>query len=117
MGTVKINKPADFPRRPWLCRISKKLWAKCETLFHKIDRNDDFVITEDEAHHFFQGSFKNVSVKAMFNEIDVEHHHGQITPKAFMDFWIQVKASGYKEKDILEELDGLLEGGPWVDWK
>jgi len=115
--TAPSAKDEKFPRRPWLCKLSAKLWNKCEALFRKIDYDGKLVLTAEKAERFFKGQpFAHVCVTAMFSEVDCDHH-GQITPKSWMEFWIQVKGSGYKEKDMLAELDGLLEGGPWIDWK
>lgn len=105
-----------FPRRPMLCRLSAQTWARCEELFHKIDRDHQMVITRENASEHFKGQFKQLSVDAMFNEID-QKHHGQISAKEWMNFWVQVKSAGYKDKAILEELENLLEGEVWVDWK
>jgi len=33
-----------------------------------------------------------------------------------MEFWVQVRSNGYKDKDIINELDNMLAGGCWVDW-
>merc|ERR1711879_42613 len=52
----------------------------------------------------------------MFSEVDTDGS-GAITSDEFLKFWIQVKASGYKDQDILEELDNLLDGSAWVDFK
>lgn len=106
----------NFPKRPLLCRLSQQTWDKCRSLFEKIDTNHEYIITHEKAMKHFQGSFAKVSTDAMFNEIDI-NHHGQITARQWMDFWTQVKSSGYKQKDIQEELDNLLEGQQWVDWK
>jgi len=110
------HKEKTFPKRPFLCKLSQNGWKKCEELFKKIDHNGELSITREKAMKHFSGTFKTLAADAMFNEIDV-NHHGIITPKEWMSFWIQVRWSGYKEKDILEEIDGLLEGNPWVDWK
>jgi len=115
-GQSPEAKRAEYPRRPWLGKLSKQVWAKVEALFRKIDAGGNLSINEAKADKFFQGSFTKMSVKAMFNEIDCDHH-GLITPTAWIAFWVQVKGSGYKDKDILNELDGLLEGGAWVDWR
>merc|ERR1712194_334210 len=42
---------------------------------------------------------------------------GAITAEEFMKFWVQVRAAGYSEAQIKEEIEELLEGGAWVDWK
>lgn len=115
-NTAGNNPVVEFPKRPLLCRLSRPAWGKCEELFKKISRSEPCKITEDDARNFFKGSFADISVNAMFNEVDV-NRHGVIIAKDWMDFWVQVKASGYKDKDIIDELDLLLEGGAWVDWK
>merc|ERR1719188_210520 len=116
-GRDTVAHEVKFPKRPVLCRLSASAWAKCEELFHKISNNDDKMqITRDKAQSFFKGAFCNISADAMFNEIDMDHH-GVITPKEFMKFWVQLKSCGYKDKEILEEIENLMEGSPWVDWK
>jgi Ca2+-binding EF-hand superfamily protein len=105
-----------FPKRPLFCKLSSKAWKKCEELFRKMDRADKMYISRHDAEGFYQGNFKKISADAMFNEVDV-NCHGQITADEWMKFWTQVKGSGYKEQQIVEEIDQLLEGNPWVDWK
>jgi len=107
---------AHFPKRPLLCRLSQQTWSKCRELFEMYDTDKTYVITHEKAAKHFKGAFSKVSVDAMFNEIDV-NHHGQITAKEWMRFWVQVKSSGYKQQDIIDELQNLMEGQNWVDWK
>jgi Ca2+-binding EF-hand superfamily protein len=107
---------STFPKRPMLCRLSAPCWAKCRELFEKMDTDHAFIITHEKGMKHYQGSWAKISTEAMFNEIDV-NHHGQITAKEWMRFWVQVKSSGYKNPDIIEELDNLIEGQQWVDWK
>lgn len=109
-------KKCQFPKRPVLCRISQKLWNQAEEFYKKIDADGAYAITQEKAAKHFSGAFSKMSVEAMFNEIDM-NHHGQITPKEWMKFWTQVKTSGYKEKDIIEEIEQMMEGNAWVDWK
>lgn len=106
---------AKFPRRPWLCRLPATTWSKSECLFQKLAAGDG-TITLEKAEKFFSGGFGKVSAGAMFNEIDV-HHHGNITPDMWIEFWKQVRSSGYKPSQINEELDNLIAGGAWVDFK
>merc|ERR1712232_359324 len=106
----------SFPKRPLFCNLSSKLWKKCEELFSKMDTEGKMAITRENALNFFQGNFANVSVDAMFKEVDLTNHDN-ITAEEWMKFWRQVKGSGYNEKSILEELDLLLDGGAWVDWQ
>mmetsp|Transcript_54447 Transcript_54447/g.151691 ORF Transcript_54447/g.151691 Transcript_54447/m.151691 type:complete len:293 (-) Transcript_54447:166-1044(-) len=105
-----------FPKRPWCCRLSKKAWAKLEEVFSKMDPDGSNVVTKEEAMQFFKGAFGKISAHAMFNEVDVDNS-GAITAAEFVTFWLTVRKHGYKEKDIMDELDELLEGGAWVDWK
>jgi len=110
-----LKKAFAFPRRPLLCRISSKVWKKVAELFIKMSE-DQSAITLDQGTKFFSGqAFANVSAQAMFKEVDMLNH-GTITAQEFIGFWIQVKGSGYKEQTIIEEIDLLLEGSPWVDW-
>jgi len=108
-------KEVPFPKRPLMCKLSGPVWRKCKQLFILLAGGDS-VISHESALAVFTGNFGNVSVEGMFNEIDV-HNHGSITSKEFMAFWVQVRGSGYTNKDILGEMDNLLEGGAWVDWK
>lgn len=110
------KKHSSFPSRPLLCRLSVQAWSRCEDLFRKMDSDQTMVLTPPKAKKHFKPTFAAVSAEAMFNEIDPQHH-GQITPKEFMAFWEQVRMSGYKEKDILAEVENLIEGESWVDWK
>lgn len=114
--TDKAIKKSQYPKRPVLCRVSQKCWDQCEALFLKIDHDHSLVINREKAEKHFQGGFGKIGVDAMFNEID-EKHHGQITPKEWMKFWLQVRSAGYKEKEIVEELEEMMNGGAWVDWK
>jgi len=109
------TKHATFPKRPWLCRLSKKAWMKCEELFVKMDGNGNMVISKNEGERLFTNGFSKISTNAMFNELDVDQN-GSITAKEFMKFWVNVKGSGYKESLIIEEIENLLQGGAWVDW-
>jgi len=78
--------------------------------------------TKAQAEKFFKGKFGKLSAEAMFNEVDTDKSD-DITQEEFMDFWTQVKKSGYSDDDINTELDEMLEnhekGGAaaWVDWK
>lgn len=114
----KRKSQVSFPPRPFFCRVSKVTWSKCEELFRKMDVSATGAISYEDSLQFFSssGSFGAVSAKGMFNEVDVENH-GSISTIKFMDFWRQVRASGYSDKDICVELDNILEGGAWVDWK
>eukprot|EP00928_Gymnodinium_smaydae_P017740 TRINITY_DN16785_c0_g1_i1.p1 TRINITY_DN16785_c0_g1~~TRINITY_DN16785_c0_g1_i1.p1 ORF type:complete len:667 (-),score=136.95 TRINITY_DN16785_c0_g1_i1:73-2073(-) len=104
-----------FPKRPFLCKLSAHAWRKCEELFHKMDPCDSHVITLAQAEEFFRGSFSSMSAAEMFNQLDVKNH-GTVTPEEFMAFWVRVRSSGYKEQELIDELDILMSGAAWVDW-
>mmetsp|Transcript_50643 Transcript_50643/g.144726 ORF Transcript_50643/g.144726 Transcript_50643/m.144726 type:complete len:90 (-) Transcript_50643:87-356(-) len=80
-----------------------------------MDGNKDGEVTRDEARVFFKGNFGKLSASAMFNEVDNDDN-GKITKTEFISFWTQVRRSGYREEEILEEVDSILKGGAWVDW-
>lgn len=94
--------------------MSPELFAKVETLFDKMDVNHDGTVDRDEAAHHFK-RFSEVSAKAMFNEVD-DDGNNFITKQEFLDFWSQVKRSGYSEEDLNYEIDELLRGNVWVDY-
>merc|ERR1712217_65900 len=110
---VKVKK---FPGRPFLNPLSRACWKKCEDLFRKIDHDGKLVITKDKASKHFKGGLTKIACEAMFNEVDTQQC-GVINADDWMAFWAQVKRAGYKEKLIMEELEQLMEGSPWVDWK
>jgi len=114
-ASSKMEEHRKFPSKPLLSRLSGKAWNKCEELFRAMSKKGDLVITREKAGAFFTGSYSHISVNAMFHEIDTMNH-GQIAPKAFMDFWKQVRSSGYSNQQIIEEIDNMLNGGGWVDW-
>jgi Ca2+-binding EF-hand superfamily protein len=105
-----------FAKRPLGCRLSKELWDKLERMFSAMDTDHSNFVSREEAKDFFKGAFSKISADAMFKEIDTDHS-GAITADEFMNFWVQVKKSGYSDEDISEEIDNLLEGNAWVDWK
>merc|ERR1712113_842464 len=85
-----------YPRRPFLCALSRSCWRKCEELFKKIDNDGKLAITRDKASKFFTGGFTKIAVEAMFNEVDT-NDVGVISANDWIAFWVQVKKSGYKE--------------------
>eukprot|EP00746_Dinoflagellata_sp_MGD_P009108 gnl/MRDRNA2_/MRDRNA2_118381_c0_seq1.p1 gnl/MRDRNA2_/MRDRNA2_118381_c0~~gnl/MRDRNA2_/MRDRNA2_118381_c0_seq1.p1 ORF type:complete len:128 (-),score=43.49 gnl/MRDRNA2_/MRDRNA2_118381_c0_seq1:67-450(-) len=88
---------------------------KLKEFFKKMDIDGNGDISKDEATKFWGKNFAKVNADAMFNE--VADGSGSITEAGFLEFWSQVKKSGYKDKDILDELESMMEGGSWVDWK
>lgn len=111
----QTEKVSPFPKRPRMCKLSAKAWDTMRSLFEKMDQDGLNSVTKDKALTFFN-NFKQINVDALFNEVDVDNS-GSITAEEFIDFWLQVKASGYTEAQIMEELEQIGEGGTWVDWK
>jgi len=89
-------------------------WLKA--LFSRMDKDGSEVVTKDEAIAFWGKGFAKISAEAMFDEVDMDGD-GNITLEEFITFWQEVKKSGYTDREILEELGQLMEGGAWVDWK
>lgn len=87
-----------------------------ENLFHKMDLDGSQEIKIEEAAQFWRQSFANVSAQAMFNEVDADQD-GSVILDEFMSFWQGVKQSGYTDEEIVNEIELLLEGNSWVDWK
>ena len=56
-----------------------------------------------------------VNAKAMFNEVDVDKDGG-LTIKEWDEFWANVKASGYSDEEIMEEVEVIAKGEAWVDF-
>jgi len=96
--------------------LSATMTGKVQELFRKMDNDSSGSISRKEAKDFFKGGFVNLSVDAMFSEVD-QDSDSNIELAEFVSFWSQVKGSGYSEDQILEELDQILEGNAWVDWK
>lgn len=103
-------------RRKQSIGLSLQARTKVRELFAKMDVDINMQVTRSEAESYFKGSFGRLSVNAMFNEVDVDKNR-QISEEEFVQFWEQVKKCGYSEEDILEEVDQLILGGTWVDWK
>jgi hypothetical protein len=94
--------------------LSDRLLAKLLKLYQAMDRNSNGSINREEAKLHFK-RFAEVSANAMFNEVD-EDRNDEISLEEFVDFWQQVKKSGYQEDDLSYELDELLKGNVWVDY-
>lgn len=95
--------------------LSKEAKVKAEELFTKIDFDGDGNITREEAQKFFK-SFGKVNAKALFDEVDDDSSNG-LSKAEFMLFWDQVRSAGYTNRQITDELDLILDGGDWVNWK
>lgn len=94
--------------------LSRQLVAKIEALFQKMDLDHDGCVTYEEARTFFR-RFGRVSADAMFRAVD-EDGNEKVTYDEFLAFWAQVKAAGYNEEDLVDELAELLSGQAWVNF-
>merc|ERR550534_1665282 len=99
-------------------RMSQSSISKAEQLFNQLDKDGDGHVTKQEAKEFFSKKSKinAVSAEAMFQEVDDDRNE-KITKVEFMSFWEQVRKSGYSNDDIEAELESMLQGSAWVDWK
>eukprot|EP00929_Paragymnodinium_shiwhaense_P002962 TRINITY_DN103310_c0_g1_i1.p1 TRINITY_DN103310_c0_g1~~TRINITY_DN103310_c0_g1_i1.p1 ORF type:complete len:117 (-),score=51.01 TRINITY_DN103310_c0_g1_i1:205-555(-) len=97
-------------------KLDEATSARLKELFDGMDEDKDGSVTKEEAKRHFKGKFGALSADAMFNEV-VKDNVEQITFNEFLQFWEQVKKSGYSDKDILEEVEEMKEGSAWVDWK
>lgn len=110
-----MKKKRTFPRRPFMCALGRSTWRKCEDLFKNIDSDGSLILDRTKAANYFKGGFSKIASEAMFHEVDVANAR-VITAEDWMAFWLQVKTSGYTDKQIVEEINNLLDGSPWVDW-
>mmetsp|Transcript_105889 Transcript_105889/g.294662 ORF Transcript_105889/g.294662 Transcript_105889/m.294662 type:complete len:120 (+) Transcript_105889:83-442(+) len=97
-------------------KLSPKTKTALEELFHKMDMDNSGDITLMEAVAFWGKNFAKVNATAFFSEVDADQNQ-TINIKEYLEFWEQVKKSGYKEKEILDEVEKMSNGGSWVDWK
>ncbi|CAK90968.1 unnamed protein product (macronuclear) [Paramecium tetraurelia] len=96
--------------------LSPQLRQKALEIFKKIDVNNSGSIDKDETQKFWKANFAKVNTQALFNAVDFDKS-GQITEDEWMAFWEIVKKSGYSDKEIFEELDNLMEGKAWVQFR
>jgi hypothetical protein len=96
--------------------LSIPVLEKINQLFDRMDSDNNGDVSRHEAAAYFKGKFGKISTGAMFNEVDVDHSDA-ISREEFIGFWKQVRKSGYTNADILDEVEEMLNGGFWVDWK
>ncbi|CAD8183265.1 unnamed protein product [Paramecium pentaurelia] len=96
--------------------LNEKLRAKALEIFRRIDINNSGSIDKDETQKFWKTNFAKVNTQALFNAVDFDKS-GQISEDEWMAFWEIVKKSGYTDKEIFEELDNLMEGKAWVQFR
>ena len=99
--------------------LSELLKAEIVAIFHAMDDDNDGSVTKEEASRFFK-SFGKLNAEAMFHEVDVARSVDEevdvITLAEWVGFWGNVKASGYSEDEMREELANMASGQSWVDF-
>ena len=99
--------------------LSELLKAEIVAIFHAMDDDSDGSVTKEEASRFFK-SFGKLNAEAMFHEVDVARSVDEdvdvITLAEWVGFWGNVKASGYSEDEMREELANMASGQSWVDF-
>ena len=99
--------------------LTELLKAETVAIFHAMDVNNDGSVTKEEASRFFK-SFGKLNATAMFNEVDISRSVDDdvdvITLAEWVGFWRNVKASGYSEDEMREELANMASGQSWVDF-
>jgi len=110
-------------------QLTDETKAQIEALYTAIKvhneegKDDGKGINRAEATKFFKGKFGKLSADAMFNEVDSDKSD-DVSREEFLDFWTQVRRSGYKEDDMCQELAEMIEASKdpnsapaWIDWK
>ena len=99
--------------------LTELLKAEIVSIFHAMDVDNDGSVTKEEASRFFK-SFGKLNAAAMFNEVDVARSVDDdvdvITLAEWVGFWRNVRASGYSEDEMREELANMASGQSWVDF-
>eukprot|EP00742_Colponemidia_sp_Colp-10_P003318 GILJ01003532.1.p1 GENE.GILJ01003532.1~~GILJ01003532.1.p1 ORF type:complete len:124 (-),score=14.81 GILJ01003532.1:198-569(-) len=93
--------------------LSPELEEKIVQFFNKLDTDHSRTLTKDEAINFWKSNYGKINANAMFAQVDF-NGDDSITLDEWLNFWRQVKAEGYSEETIHEELDNILNGGSWV---
>mmetsp|Transcript_17406 Transcript_17406/g.47519 ORF Transcript_17406/g.47519 Transcript_17406/m.47519 type:complete len:136 (-) Transcript_17406:168-575(-) len=96
-------------------RMSIDLQEKLDAMWERMKHSGD-TVTLAEAGDFFGKKFGRLSAEAMLSEVDT-NHDGQMSKDEWHAFWQKVLVSGYSEEDVTIEVDAMMSGGAWVDWK
>lgn len=99
--------------RPGLSKHAKK---QLTALFRSFDKDASSEITLEEAQKFWSKGFSKVGAEVMFSEVDADGD-GTITLQEFLAFWERILLSGHTEKEILQEVSAMIDGGAWVEWQ
>ncbi|CAD8108587.1 unnamed protein product [Paramecium sonneborni] len=96
--------------------LSEKLRIKAIEIFKKIDIKGNGTIDKQGTQQFWKSNFAKLNTEALFDAVDFDKS-GDITEDEWMAFWEIVKKNGYSEEEINLELDELMEGKAWVQFK
>lgn len=91
-------------------KLKPETMLKIGALYNAIKGDDPDLekgISRQDAKKFFKGKYGKLSADAMFNEVDTDHSD-DITQKEFLEFWTQVRRNGYKEEDLVDEIDAMM---------
>lgn len=86
---------------------------KALVLFKLIDVDNSKTIDREETLKFWSKNFPKLNSNEMFDQLD-KNNDGAIQLEEWIEFWEIVMESGYKEEDVVEELDSMIKGGSWV---
>lgn len=82
-------------------------------LFNLIDLDNSQTLEKDETLKFWSKNFPKINSHILFDQVDT-NKDGTIQLNEWIEFWKLVYNSGYKEEEICEELDNMIDGGSWV---
>merc|ERR1719277_396163 len=112
----------QMSRKRWQARQSSKaltdqLWARFKPARAATGGGGGgAVVTREQAMGHFGSKFGKMSVDAMFAQVDRDQDNF-MTKDEWDGFWDNVRAHGYSEDRIAEEVESLLAGGAWIDWQ
>merc|ERR1712032_452419 len=85
---------------------------------NQIDEDSNGSLSKKEVESWFKKKYENWAVtnaSAMLSEID-RNEDENITQAEWLVFWEHVKASGYTEENILEEVGKIRAGQGWCNF-
>jgi len=93
--------------------LSDEAREKVLKVFRTIDVDGSKSIDKAETLKFWKSNFAKLNTDALFKAVDADNS-GTISEDEWIYFWEEVKKAGHTDKEILEELDNLMEGDSWV---
>lgn len=85
-------------------------------IFRAMDINGDSQISIQEAKNWWKNRFANVNARSFFETVDQDGNK-EINFDEWICFWEKVRANGYSNDDIQEELENLQDKGSWVKFE